>query len=452
MEKYKVGDRFFVDIKRVGINGEGIAFYNKMTIFIPQALPKENILVELTKVTPKYLEAKIAELKKPSPSRINVNCPYYNKCGGCNLMHLRYQDSGKVKRDILIEALNRYSKMNTRKFEIKDTILAKNEFGYRFKATLPLRQGEHGVVFGMYAPNSEKFIRVKECLIHNDLINKTASALCNILDSLEIKAYGPKTKEGFARYLIIRASSDSGDLQVTYIMAKKPKNIEELGRLTLQVKGVKSVYYSINDVEENVDFFGTDVIYLAGEKYIYEQIGKYKYQLLPESFFQLNPIQGHTLFDTVKKVAKLKKTDTVVDAYCGVGAIGIYLANDVKEVIGIESNKSAVLNAKENAELNKLNNIRFIEGDAAKTIPYLCKHSDIDCLVVDPPRSGLDNQLLDSIMKSDIKKIIYVSCNPATLAKNLSILKDKYDVNQIIPIDMFPNTSHVEAICCLDKR
>ena len=452
MNNFKVGDRLFVDIKRIGINGEGIAFYNKLAIFIEGALPKENVLVEITKATPKYAEAKIVEIKKVSPERKNVLCPYYTKCGGCNMMHLEYKASLKAKKDILIEAINRYSNINPRKFEIRETIGSNEEMGYRFKATLPLRQGEHGVVFGLYAPNSEKFIRIKECLIHNKLINEIATGLCNALDLAGINAYGPKNKTGYARFAIIRASSLNGDSQVTLIFAKKPDNLEKLSQLVLSIPHVKSLYYSINAEEENVEFYGEDVIYLAGEKYIYDQLDKYKYQLLPNSFFQLNTHQANVLFSEVKKIAKLKNTDTVLDAFCGVGAIGIYLADQVKEVIGVEVNKEAILNAKANIEINKLDNVRFIEGNASKILPYLNKNNEIDVLVVDPPRSGLDDEFLKAILKANIKKIIYVSCNPATLAKNLSVLEDKYNVNLMQPVDMFPNTAHVETVCSLVKK
>jgi len=452
MNELKVGDKFFVDIKRVGINGEGIAYYKKLAIFIPNALPKENIFIEITSVNKKYANGVIRELKKPSPLRVNNFCPYYNKCGGCSLQHLDYSNSGEIKKNILIEALNRYSGLDYKKFEIRKTMLMDDPFGYRYKATLPLRQGEHGVVYGMYAPNSEQFVRTKECKVQNDIINQVAFSLCSALDMSSINAYSPKLKNGYARYLIIRTSHFNLDTQVTFIFSKKPSNLETLTKLCLEIPHVTSVYYSINEVEDNVEFFGSELIHLGGKETILEKLDDYSFELLPNSFFQLNPLQATTLFNEVKKACKLSGKETVLDAYCGVGVIGTFLARNAKEVIGIESSAEAVINAKKNALLNKIDNIKFIEGDSTNVIPYVNKKNDVDILVVDPPRSGLDDKLLNTIMKSDIKKIIYVSCNPATLAKNLSVLKDKYDVKFMEPIDMFPFSAHVESITVLKRR
>ena len=452
MNELKVGDKLFVDIKRIGINGEGVAFYKKLAIFIPNALPKENVFIEITSANKKYASGVIRELKNKSPYRIDHFCPYYNKCGGCSLQHLNYQDSGDIKKNILIESLNRYSDMDPRKFEIKDTILMNDPYGYRFKATLPLRQGEHGVVYGMYAPNSEQFVRIKECKVHNELINQIAFACTNALDMAQINAYSPKNKNGYARYLIIRVSHDSKEAQVTFIFAKQPKNLELLTELCLKINNVVSVYYSINDTEENVEFFGSELIYLGGKQTITEKLNNLSFELLPNSFFQLNPIQAENLFAEVKKACKLSGKERIVDAYCGVGVIGLLLANNAKEVIGVESNKEAILNANQNAKLNGIENAKFIEGDSSNLLPYLNRKNDIDILVVDPPRSGLDDKLLSSILKSGIKRIIYVSCNPATLAKNLSVLKDKYQVKYIQPVDMFPFSAHVETVALLTKK
>lgn len=449
----KIGDQIFVDIKRLGINGEGVAFYKRLSVFVPDALPKENVLVEITKVYNKYAEAKIIEQKTEAPFRVKPTCPYYTKCGACNLSHVLYQESGKIKRDMLMEALERYSGLNPRSFEIKDTVLSENPNNYRFKATLPLRQGEHGVVWGLYHPNSEKFIRIKDCQVHHPLINEIANQVCNVLTNENISAYDLKNKKGFVKYLIIRLSHYNLEASVSLILNELPKNIDDLGKKINDIENVSSVYYSINQEEDTQDFFGKEIIKIAGNDFITESIVSNKFELRPSSFFQINVLQAESLFETVKKLAKLSKKENIIDAYCGVGVIGIHLAKNANNVYGIENNKEAIISAKKNAKINEINNIKFIDGDVEKTISYLLKDKNqIDMIVLDPPRVGLTDQIKKIILNSNVKKIIYVSCNPSTLAKDLGVLKQKYNVSQMIPFDMFPQTSHVEAVCSLVKR
>jgi len=452
MNELRVGDEIFVDVKRVGINGEGIAFYKKLAVFIDGALPKENILVKIKEVHKKYAIGEIVKLKVSSTSRTNAFCPYINKCGGCSLQHLKYDESGSIKKDILVEALNRYSGLNPRSFEINDTKLMADPSGYRFKATLPLRQGEHGVVWGLYAPNSEKFIRVKECLVHAPIINEVANQVCRVLTDLNINAYDLKNKKGFVKYLIIRSSHANLDTQVTFIFDSLPKDAYLLASKCLEISHVKSVYYSINKDEENIEFFGDEIVKLAGSDTIQETLNNYTFNLLPNSFFQLNPSQAEALYDIAIKKAKLSRKEIVVDAYCGVGTIAINAAKYAKEVIGVESNKQAIINAKENVKINNISNAKFIEGNANNIIPYLVRNNQIDVLILDPPRSGLDDDLLEIINKANIKKVIYISCNPATLAKNLNVLKDKYNVSSMSVVDMFPYTSHVETVVVLNRK
>jgi len=449
----QVDDELFVDIKRLGINGEGIAFYKKLTIFVKDALPKENVFVKITKVNNKYANAEIKELKVASKDRCNHFCEYYTKCGGCSLQHLSYEASGALKRDILMESISRYTSLNPRSFEIKPTILMKNPMEYRAKANLPARIGEHGTVFGLYAPNSTKFVRVKKCYVQDERINEIALSCGKALDSLAISAYDLKNEKGFVKFIVVRISKYSGDAQVTYILNRKPNHLDELGKLTLKITNVVSVYYSINDVADETNIFGKEINKIAGEDFIIEAIGDLKYELYPNSFFQLNPSQTEILYEEVKKACKLSKKENVIDAYCGVGTIGLYLAKYAKEVVGIESNKQAIINANENADLNGITNCRFIEGDASNVLPYLAKDRFIpDIMIFDPPRSGLSDEVKKTVLKVLPRRIVYVSCNPSTLAKDLESLKNNYSISYIQPVDMFPFTSHVESVCVMYKK
>ena len=448
-----VGDEIFLDIKRVGINGEGIGYYKKLAIFVDGVLPKENVLVKITKLYRGYATAELLELKVPSKDRVEHFCPYYTKCGGCSLQHVNYQASGDIKRDILMESITRYTKINPRSFEIKPTILMENPKNYRAKVNLPAKNGMHGAVFGLYAPNSEKFVRIKGCDVQNEQINAIMDEVAKAMDKFVVKAYDPKTKKGYVRYLVARVSTHSKEVQVTLILAKALPNIKELADEILKNKVITSVYYSINNVLDDASIFGKEIVKVSGKDSIVEKIGDYYYNLMPNSFFQLNPTQAKILYDEVKKAAKLSFKENVLDAYCGVGSIGIYLAKWAKEVVGVESNKQAVLNAKENATLNKIKNIRFIEGNASNVLPYLVKdHFIPDVMVFDPPRTGMTPDIKEAIAKCLPKRIVYVSCNPASLAKDLAELNEKYQVKYIQPIDMFPFTAHVESVVLLELK
>lgn len=449
----KIDEEIFLDIKRLGINGEGIGYYKKLAIFVPNTLPKENVLVKIVKVYPKYALGEVLEIKKPSPIRSEHFCEYYTKCGGCSLQHLDYQASGELKRDIVMEAITRYTKINPRSFEVKKTLLMESAMGYRAKVNLPVKNGIHGAVWGLYAPNSEKFIRVKNCYVQNPHINEIANEVMKVLDKLVIKAYDAKEKKGYVRYLVIRNSQYQNEAQVSLILFKEIKNINELGQEILKIKGVVSVYYSINDDPSSVEIFGKKIVKIAGSDTITEAIGDYKYKLLPNSFFQLNPKQAYILYEEVKKAAKLSMKENVLDAFCGVGSIGIYLAKYAKEVVGVEANKEAIINAKENAVLNKLNNIRFIEGNASNVLPYLARDKFVaDVMVFDPPRTGMTPEIKEAILKCKPRRIVYVSCNPASLAKDLNVLIENYSIRYIQPIDMFPFTAHVECIALLQRK
>ena len=448
-----IGDEIFLDIKRVGINGEGIGYYKKLAIFVDGVLPKENVLVKITKLYRGYATAEVLEIKTPSADRVEPFCPYYTKCGGCSLQHVNYKATGDIKRDILMESITRYTKINPRSFEVKPTILMDNPKNYRAKVNLPAKNGIHGTVFGLYAPNSEKFIRIKGCDVQNEEINKIMDEVAKAMDKLAVKAYDPKNRKGYVRYLVARASVYSKEIQVTLILTKELPVMKELAEEIMKNTKVTSVYYSINNNFEDASIFGKDIVKVLGKDSIKEKIGDYYYNLLPNSFFQLNPEQAKLLYDEVKKACKLSFKENVLDAYCGVGSIGIYLAKWAKEVVGVESNKQAVLNAKENAQLNKLKNIRFIEGNASNVLPYLVKdHFIPDVMVFDPPRTGMTPDIKEAIAKCLPKRIVYVSCNPASLAKDLAELTQNYQVKYIQPIDMFPFSAHVESVCCLELK
>ena len=448
-----VNDRITVEIKRLGINGEGIAFYNRLTIFVKNAIPGEICDVVITKALEKMAYADVVDYKKVSSYRVEPKCKYYNKCGGCNTMHIDYNKMGEYKRELLIEAITRYTDLNPRSFEIKKRVLMKNQFNYRYKSSLPVRKFNDNATVGLYSADSKEVIYIDSCMNQADRINNINSKVLECMDKINVVPYIEKFRRGEVKFIVTRVSHFNGETQVTFVVNEKTPKIRELAKEVIKIDGVVSVYETIAD--DNLDslIFGSDLKLLEGKKSILENIGKYKFELMPNAFFQLNPVQTEVLYEHVLKASKLSFKERVLDAYCGVGTIGIYLSHMAKEVVGIEYNKEAVENANNNALLNKVKNAKFMQGDVAELLPKMIKDGEtFDVIVCDPPRTGLGSDLAEAILESNAKRIVYVSCNPATLAKDLNILTKKYNVSYMEPFDMFPNTSHVETICLLNRK
>ena len=446
----KVNDEVIVDITRLGINGEGIAYYKKLAVFVKNALPGEGINVRITEVKKNMAFAEVVDFKHTSPYRIEPKCPYYESCGGCQSLHVDYKKMLEYKREGVIEAISRYTKLNPRSFEIKPTIGANNQWGYRYKASLPLKIVKAKTSVGLIAPNSNVVVSIDSCLNQNDIVNSLNKQICELIDECHISVYDPKQNTGVLKNLVVRVSHYNKEAQVTFVVVDKKANLKELAKKTMGLDHVVSVFVSYYE-EENISVFG-QTKKLEGKDTITESIGKYKFELGPDTFFQLNPIQTEKLYEEVRKASKLSMKETVLDLYCGVGTIGIYLSGYAKKIIGIEQNDVSIENAKTNSVINKVKNAKFISGKVVDMLPQILREENIDVLVCDPPRLGLGEYVSKTIEKSGINRVVYVSCNPATLAKDLAILSNSYKVKYIQPVDMFPNTSHVECVCVLTKN
>lgn len=449
----EVGQELTLEIKRLGINGEGIAFYKKLAIFVLGAIPGELVKTEIVSVSQKMATAKIVEILRKSNDRIEPKCSYCEACGGCQVSHIDYEAMGREKRNAVIEALQRYTDINTRSFEIKPTIIMDSPYGYRNKSSLPVRDFNGNATVGLYNSDTKKLVYIDTCLVQNEEINRVNSEILKLVDELHVTPYIEKYRRGELKYIVSRVSHYNGEIQVTLVTHSKTPKIFELAKKIIEIPGVVSVYESLNESLKDGIIFGPEIKLLEGKKTIIESIGQYKFELLPNAFFQLNPVQTEKLYEVVKKAAKLSMKETILDAYCGVGSIGIYLSKLAKEVIGIEYNKEAVENANNNAKLNKIKNAKFYQGDVVDLLPHMINEGKVfDLMVVDPPRTGLGADLCQTIINSNVKKVIYVSCNPATLAKDLNILTKNYNIKSIQPVDMFPLTSHVECVTLLYRK
>ena len=447
-----IGDEFILDIKRLGINGEGIGFYNKKAVFVSNAIPGEGVNIKITKVDDKLLEGEIIEFKNKSENRIDAICPRYNECSGCNTMHIKYDYMLKLKKEILVESITRYTKLNPKSFEIRETIKS-DVFNYRNRSQLQLKDDNGTIKVAMLKANSNVMIPIDDCPVQKTVINKLNNAICKLIQDEKISIFDYKENKGIIRYITIRANRNN-DCLVNIVTYDDDKSVDFLASKICKLDNVKGVYKSNNrNLKSGSDIIGDNLTLLVGKEFIEEKIGMIRYRLYPDTFFQLNTNQAEKMAEIVLKNAKLSFKERVLDAYSGIGLLGLYLAHNAKEVVGIEYNNKAVISANQNAQLNKINNAKFYQGDSSELLVKLLNDGQhFDVIVVDPPRTGLDKKFIEALIKSKAKRIIYVSCNPSTLAKNLDELSNSYNINSITPMDFFPNTALVESVSVLTLK
>ncbi len=445
MNQVKLNESILLTIKRIGINGEGVGFYKRQTIFVPGALPGEIVEVKITEAKDFYATGVITKFKQKSVDRVEPQCPYYDKCGGCQLQHLSYEAQLEEKKNIVVESFERYYDGNVSKILFKDTIGNENPYRYRNKSSLPCRHDGEKVVVGMYASNSNHLVYIDDCMIENEEIKKTREYILSFLSTNKIDVYNPKTKTGSLRYLVIRSFGED-NTQVTFVLYKEDNKFVNV----IKKMNLKSIYYSINSDPKSVEIFGPKLICVKGKEAIEGQLGALKFKISPKAFFQLNTKQTVVLYDEIKKACQLTGNEKILDCYCGIGSIGMYLADQAKEVRGIDVNVDGINDAKEFAKINKIDNIKFYNGNILPHLNQFEKDGFVpDIVVVDPPRKGLELNIINYFQKKKVNKIIYVSCNPSTLAKNLNHLQRDYIIKYVQPIDMFPNTAGVETVVLL---
>ena len=387
--------------------GQGITRIDNKITFVPKTVSGDIINLEITKSHKNYNEAKLLKIVKPSPDRIKYKCPYYNKCGGCNIANLDYTNQLKYKKEKVINIFKKYNKI-----EINPTIIASDEIlHYRNKITL-----QYNEKLGLYEEKTHNIIEIQECLLMPQKVN-------DIIKLLNKYNYNTSLQK-----IVIRIINNQ--VMINIIAKDIPKSLIEILK-NLDV----SVYHNSK--------------YISGNKVLIETLNNYKFSILPDSFFQINKKQTINLYNQIVEYANPQKEDKVLDLYCGVGTIGIYLSKYCKEVLGIEINKSSIENANINKKLNNVENISFIEADVSKVLSMKYK---ADIIIVDPPRSGLDKNIIETLIKINPKKIVYVSCDPITLSRDINLLKNNYILKDIKLYDMFPETYHVECVTVLCRK
>ncbi|WP_065411637.1 23S rRNA (uracil(1939)-C(5))-methyltransferase RlmD [Pseudobacillus wudalianchiensis] len=451
--KIKVKQTFPLTIKRMGINGEGVGYFKRQVVFVPGALPGEEVVVEAVKVHPKFTEGRIKKIRKKSEHRIAPPCPVYDQCGGCQLQHVTYSQQLAAKRDILIQSLERYTKIPVETLDIRETIGMDDPWHYRNKSQFQVGQQDGMVIAGLYSLNSHKLIDIPDCIVQQPALNEVLNKVKLILQDFHIPIYDEKKNKGVVKTIVTRVGIATGDIQVVIVTAthelpKKELIAEEIQK---RLPNVKSIIHNINPKKTSL-IFGDKSLPLAGSETIEERLGEHKYSLSARAFFQLNPEQTVKLYNEVKKAAQLTGKEKVVDAYCGSGTIGLWIGEGAAEIRGMDVIEESIKDARENAKALKIKAVYEV-GTAEQWLPKWLKEGwKPDVVIVDPPRTGCDQKLLDTIKKVKPERFVYVSCNPSTLAKDINQLSHFYNIDYIQPVDMFPQTAHVESCALLVRK
>ena len=442
-----------ITVKRLGINGEGIGYYRKKIIFIPGALPSEVVVAKIIKEYPRYIDAELVRIKEKSPDRVAFPNNVDKAIGGLELAHLAYPKQLEFKRDNVLEALEKYHPRGYNKYKVKKTIPAPEEWHYRNKAQYQIEQNHGQISLGLFAPNSHQLFDLPEMPTQNKDTQETERNIKNLVEKMHIKIADPYRHFDGLKTIVVRQAHATREIQVTLItVGHSIKSLSQLAQEIMQLPNVVSVYQNETDWR-NPQVWGNKTTKLAGKNQITDEIIGKKFALSPRAFFQLNPVQTITLYSRALKFLDLTPEETLIDAYSGVGTLGILAADQVKQVIGIETIPEAVADANHNVELNHIKNANYIQGSVEKILPELANNGvPIDALIVDPPRTGLAKSLIKTLLKVKPKTFVYISCNPSTLAQDLVLLSEAYNVRLIENVDMLPQTPRCECVVKLTLR
>jgi 23S rRNA (uracil1939-C5)-methyltransferase len=447
---------YIVDIVAQGYEGEGIGKLDgNFTMFVEGALRGERVKVKAIKVKKNYAYGKLVETLETSKERVEPICPIYKRCGGCRLQHTSYKEQLNFKTERVRDCITKIGKLNGDL--VKDTIGMDNPYRYRNKVQLPIGMQNGKLTIGFFAPRSHEIIDMESCYIQDEIADKVVTLTRSWIEKNNIRPYfvdGNYDESGMLRHIMIRRGFKTNEVMVVIVTNGTELTAKEefVNIMKLNVPGIKSIVQNVNDKKSNV-ILGQESLTLWGQDTISDYIGEFKFNISPLSFFQVNPVQTEVLYSKALEFAALKGEETVFDAYCGTGTITLFLSQKAKKVYGVEIIQEAIDNAWINAEENSVSNVEFYAGESEKVIPDLIdKGIKADVVVVDPPRKGCDRKLLEAITSIDADRIVYVSCDPSTLARDLAIIEELgYKTIEVQPVDMFPQTSHVETVVKLER-
>lgn len=447
------GDRFELEIVDLTHAGSGVGRHRDVAVFVPLTCPGDKAVVQVGAVHRDFLEAKLLELKRPSPDRVPPPCPVFGACGGCRLQHISYARQVELKTEIVREALFRVGR-----FEDTGVVLPAigmdEPWGYRNKAQFPVASRGGRPVIGFYATGTHHLVPVDRCPVQHPTNNRILSEVRKLVSKYGLVPYDERRGDGFLRHVLAKVAEETGQAMVTFVTNASafPHERDIAREMTNRVPGLVSVSQNVNTDRTNV-ILGRGTRIVLGEPAIEDRTGGLRFRISATSFAQVNPEQAGVLDDRVLAYAGLTAAHTAVDAYCGVGTMALLMAVKAGRVYGIENSGSAISDARENARINRLRNVEFIQGDVEKVLPEIHRRGiRPDVLVLDPPRKGVDHRVVVSALRIAPPKIIYVSCEPATMARDLAKLAaGGYRLVEVQPVDMFPHTHHVECVTLMSR-
>lgn len=459
----KRGREIELDIEGLAFGGRGIAKVDGLAVFVERAVPGDRVRARIVKKKKSFAEARVIEILKPSPDRISPPCRYSGYCGGCKWQMLPYPLQLQYKRSHVVEAFEHIGGLPG--VEVLPILASPNEFHYRNKMEfscsdrrwlLPEELGKDeidmGFAIGLHVPGTfHKVLDIETCLLQPDIGNHILSDVREYMKASGVPAYGLKSHEGFWRFLMLRHSSANDQWLVNIITSDEDRTLLQplADRLMSGYSNIVSVVNNVTSRKAGIAV-GEYEIHLAGEKTLRDGIGNFEFEISANSFFQTNTPGATILYDTVKSFAGLTGGERVLDLYCGTGTIGIYLSDDAREILGMEMVESALSDAENNCRINGVSNCRFVGGDIKDNLAHVTGRPDV--MVIDPPRVGMHKDVLKQVMEMAPGRIVYVSCNPATLARDLAVMQEGYSIGAVQPVDMFPHTYHIETVVRLEKN
>ena len=459
----KTGQQITLEISHIAFGGKGLAKPDGFAIFVDKAVPGDVVQAQITRKKKNYAEARIVELLTASSDRIDSACPYSGYCGGCKWQFLDYEKQLVYKRQHVAESLAHIGGIET--VPVHETIPSKRLFGYRNKMEFSCSDRrwllpdeldrddlDRSFALGLHVPGTfNKVIDTEVCLLHPPLGNDILATIRQAIRASELPPYGLKSHAGYWRFVMLRNSAFYDHWMVNIVTSyENTKTMEPLAnQLMERYPDVVSVINNVTARKSSVAVGESEVL-VAGEPFLKERIGSFEFIISANSFFQTNSVGAQTLYDKTREYAELQGHETVLDLYSGTGTIAIYLAETANQIIGIEQVESAVRNAERNCRINHVSNCRFVQGDIKDKLPQLTEKPQV--VVIDPPRAGMHKDVIQQVLRLAPERIVYVSCNPASLARDAANLAEAYDLLEVQPVDMFPHTYHIEAVAKLGKR
>lgn len=437
--------------------GEGLGKYRGFPFFIKDTVIGDRVIAAVTKLKKNYGYARLIKILEPSPDRVEAPCPVARQCGGCKIQQLSYERQKEFKWNLVAGCLSRIGGFSGIEEKMEPILAMEEPWHYRNKAQFPIGEDKNGEpVAGFYAGRTHSIVPNTDCLIQAEVNREILEIILPHMKRYHIPPYKEKTGEGLVRHVLTRVGLATGQIMVCLIINGKAgqlKNLSELVRSLRKIDGMTSIIVNTNTEKTN-RILGQVCQTIWGQDYIEDYIGDIRYRIGPMSFFQVNPGQTRVLYAKALEYADLHGNETVWDMYCGIGTISLFLAQKARQVYGVEIIKEAIDDAKVNAELNRMTNVEFFVGRAEEIVPRHYEETGIrpDIVVVDPPRKGCDPVLLDTILKMNPRKVVYVSCDPATLARDLRILCEKdYEIKKVAVVDQFAHSTHVECVVLMSR-